>query len=129
MTDPNRKLDEAHALFEAFRRGSWASLHLRAVGLEMFVSRMAGAANPMNAGPAAPVLPAPDGGALKAPHLGTLTALASLGERIEAGQAFAALRLLDDRVDLLAEEAGVVIEHLAAIDSLVEHDQPLIRLR
>lgn len=127
MTAPVTEFDEALAFVQLFARGSWKSCHVRAGQLEIFVSRDAGHDNPMVARRPAPVEVA--GETLTAPHIGTLIQLAPIGSRIEEGGCYAALSLLDSRVDLITDHGGTIADHLQPLGALVEFDHPLVRLR
>lgn len=126
MTQPARTIDEALAFFQLFADGAWKSCHVRTPALEIFVSREVGLENPLAKPPA--LIAADKRVTLGAPHLGTLTELAPVGTLITAGGPYGTLSLLEDRIELIADEAGVVVDHLAAISSLVEYDQALVAL-
>lgn len=123
MTGSPRLIEEALAFFQHFADGTWKSCHVRTPVLEIFVSREVGPGNPMAQ------LTADRRVTLRAPHLGTLIELAPVGSLIVADGTYGILSLLEDRIDLIADEAGIVVDHLAALSSLVEYDQALVGLR
>jgi biotin carboxyl carrier protein len=133
MSTADTRFNDAAAFFTLFRGSPWKSCHLRAGGIEIFVSRDPGVANPMTGAPAelraaeAPAVSAP-ATTLRAPHLGTLLALAEIGKPLEPGQAFAQLDLLGETIDLVSEMGGTVADHLLTIGALAEYDQPLLLL-
>jgi len=121
------EFNEALAFVQLFARGSWTSCHVRTGQLEIFVFRDPGHDNPMVAPRPAPMEVA--GELLTAPHVGTLIELAPIGSCIEQGGCYAALSLLDTRIDLVTDHAGTIADHLQPLGALVEFDQPLVRLR
>jgi len=127
MTTPAREFDEVLAFLQLFARGAWKSCHVRTGQLEIFVSRDARHENPMVARGPAPLESA--GETLSAPHIGTLIELAPIGSYIEEAGCYAALSLLDTRVELITDHAGTVADHFQPLGALVEFDQPLVRLR
>jgi biotin carboxyl carrier protein len=66
---------------------------------------------------------------LTAPHVGTLRSIATAGDYLRAGEAYAVVEVLDEGEALVAMGEGVVIETLARQGDLVEHDQPLLSVR
>jgi biotin carboxyl carrier protein len=127
MSVQQSRFEEASAFFAIFAGSPWKSCHLRIDAMEIFVSRVAGVANPMTG-----VVPEPVTApvtALRASHFGTLVALAEIGTVLAAGQAYAHVELLGEEIELVAEEGGTVAEHLLGIGALAEYDQSVLSVR
>lgn len=127
-------IQDARALLDTMLAHDWQELHVVSGGIEIFLARREGCANPMRArmvaAPSiAPPLPLGKEVPIKAPHVATVVSLAQVGKAVAAGDTVVVLRVLDEEHRVVAAGAGVVESVGAAVGDLVEFDMPLLTLR
>lgn len=122
-------INDARALLREFARSQWQELYLVNDGLEIFIARQGGGANPMTTAAAPAPAPRPEAVnkvQLSTPHVATLLTCAAEGAALKAGDVAATLELLDETVDVLAPVAGRVSLVSAASGSLLEFGAPIL---
>ncbi len=136
---------DIEAILAAFEASDWRSIQLTADGIEVALSKDGDAppprlaANPppaANPFPAAP--PAEDGSkAITAPSLGSFyrapkpgaLPFTEVGRRVSAGDDLCLIEVMKLFTSVKSPFAGVVTAILASDGDLVEHGQPLFRIR
>lgn len=142
LDDNARKaIDNARALSVTMIDQGWGTVYVSSADCEVFLTRSEGKIDPLSpaavapaAAPAAiaaaPVVPAA-GPAVEvtAPHVATVVSLLAVGTAVQAGQAVATLRVLDETFEIVAAAAGTVEAHGAAVGDLAEFGGKLVTLR
>jgi acetyl-CoA carboxylase biotin carboxyl carrier protein len=136
---------DIEAILTAFEASDWRSITLKADGVEVSLSKdgslphspsvaVAAAAAP----PATEPLAQPDGEAVvAAPSLGTFylapkpgaAPFTAVGERVTIGDDLCLIEVMKLFTSVKAHCAGVVTAILARDGDLVEHNQPLLRIK
>jgi acetyl-CoA carboxylase biotin carboxyl carrier protein len=148
------KPQDIETLLETFEASSWSEMKLKIDGLELYVSKRAGALSPLafEAPPAAPTQEAipraraqptrepaaadaipPGWAAVRAPNLGTFyrapkpgaPPYVKVGQRVEATTEVCLIEVMKLFTSVLAGVSGVVRRVLVEDSNLVEFDQPL----
>jgi acetyl-CoA carboxylase biotin carboxyl carrier protein len=132
-------ITDARALLDTFLASDLQDMHVAVGGMDMFLARKGGRANPMTrvAAVPAPAVPAPVASAaplgkelsVKAPHVANVVWLAPVGQHVAVGEKLAVLRVLDEEIAVQAAAAGHVLAQSAQAGALVEYDMPLLTLR
>jgi biotin carboxyl carrier protein len=125
-------IDNSRALLRLFTKSGYGELHVRLGDFQMFVARADGARNPLRAGaPAAEpsALASAVSHVVTAPHIASLVSTLPVGSAIAAGDMVARIALLDEEIDIAAEQAGMVDAVLAQPGTLVEYATPILSLR
>lgn len=140
------------AILAAFEASDWRTIHLKADGVEVMLSKDGSDAFPPPAPPAPAAPPAaiaspppaspatrPDDGSLPvtAPSLGSFyrapkpgaPPFTELGARVAAGDDLCLIEVMKLFTSVKAPHAGIVTAILASDGDLVEHGQPLFRIR
>lgn len=140
------------AILATFEASDWRTIHLKADGVEVTLSKDGGPVATPLATPTAPVSPAPapspppasstvepdDGSlAVTAPSLGSFyrapkpgaPPFTQVGARVAAGDDLCLIEVMKLFTSVKAPHAGVVTAILASDGDLVEHGQPLFRIR
>jgi biotin carboxyl carrier protein len=134
MSDTIRK---SRVLLRLFAQSDYGELHIRDGDFQMFVARTAGRSNPMrgHASMGALVHPAmPQAAAqtaafvVSAPHIATLVSTLPVGSAVMAGDMVARIALLDELIDIPAEQPGMVDAVLAQPGALIEFATPILSL-
>jgi len=141
LDDAARKaIDTARALSVTMIDQGWGTVFVSSGDGEFFLTREAGKVDPLlPAGvvQAAPVAAAPAAVApavlpaieVKAPRVATVVSLAPVGSAVQAGQAIATLRVLDETIEVEAAAAGTVLAHVAQAGALAEFGNTLVTLQ
>jgi biotin carboxyl carrier protein len=125
-------IDNSRALLRLFTKSGYGELHVRLGDFQMFVARADGARNPLRAGAPAAEPSAPASAVshvVTAPHIASLVSTLPVGSAIAAGDMVARIALLDEEIDIAAEQAGMVDAVLAQPGTLVEYATPILSLR
>lgn len=126
-------IDNSRALLRLFTKSGYGELHVRLGDFQMFVARADGARNPLRAGGAPAAEPSAPASAVShvvtAPHIASLVSTLPVGSAIAAGDMVARIALLDEEIDIAAEQAGMVDAVLAQPGTLVEYATPILSLR
>lgn len=124
-------INEVRALLRAFAKTEVKAVRVVVEGLEIFLSRDAsiradqlGVAQPAAAEPVAEAALAD----LLAPHIGTIAALCAPGTPIAAGSAYGRISVLDEEIELVSDNGGVVTAHCRAVGELVEYGHPIVTI-
>lgn len=142
------------AILATFEASDWRTIHLKADGLEVMLSKDGGAPLAAAAPPAPTVFAAPaelaprvqpsvaaepDDGSLPvpAPSLGTFyrapkpgaSPFTEVGARVAVGDDLCLVEVMKLFTSVKAPHAGVVTAILASDGDLVEHGQPLFRIK
>ena len=142
LDDAARKaIDTARGLSVTMIDQGWGTVYVSCADGEFFLSRQAGKVDPLSPAAVAPVatpavaapasvapaaLPAIE---VKAPHVATVVSLAPVGSEVQAGQAIATLRVLDETIEVAAAAAGTVLAHVAQPGALAEYGNTLVTLQ
>jgi biotin carboxyl carrier protein len=125
-------IDNSRALLRLFTKSDYGELHVRLGDFQMFVARANGGCNPLRAGTPAAERSAPASAVshvVTAPHIASLVSTLPVGSAIAAGDMVARIALLDEEIDIAAEQAGMVDAVLAQPGTLVEYATPILSLR
>jgi acetyl-CoA carboxylase biotin carboxyl carrier protein len=122
----------SRALLRLFSQSDYGELHVRSGDFEMFVARAGGRRNPMRDAVLAPApAPAPAARAaflVTAPHIASLVSTLPVGSVVAAGDKVARIALLDEAIDIVADQAGTIDTLLAQPGALIEYATPLLSL-
>ena len=134
-----KAIDTARGLSVTMIDQGWGTVYVSCADGEFFLSREAGKVDPLSpvAVAAAPVAAAPAPVApaavpaieVKAPHVATIVSLAPVGSVVQAGQAIATVRVLDETIEVAAAAAGTVLAHVAQPGALAEYGNILLTLQ
>lgn len=138
LDDNARKaVDNARAFSVTMIEQGWGTVHVSSADCEVFLTRSEGRSDPLS--PAA-VAPAPVAAAVvapaaapaidvTAPHVATVVSLLAVGTVVQAGQAVATLRVLDETSEVAAAAAGTIEAHGITAGELAEYGTRLVTLR
>lgn len=121
-------ISDTRALLRIFEKSDFRDLHLRIDGFSVFLAKTGGCANPMHDR----VAPAParstSSHAIAAPHIASLASALPTGSIVAIGDVVARLSLLDEFIDVTAEQAGTVEAVSAKVGDLLEYGSPILEL-
>jgi acetyl-CoA carboxylase biotin carboxyl carrier protein len=110
----------SRALLRLFIQSDYGELHVRSGDFEMFVARAGGRRNPMRDARAAFLV--------TAPHIASLVSTLPVGSVVAAGDKVARIALLDEAIDIVADQAGTIDTLLVQPGALIEYATPLLSL-
>lgn len=119
---------DARALLAALMANGWREMHVVSGDYEIFIAMEGARQNPMRA-PATTPRSHAEGRQIivKAPHVATLARLAADGSRVAKGETLATISVLGEEIAVIAPSDGVAGQAEAAIGTLLEFDQPILR--
>jgi acetyl-CoA carboxylase biotin carboxyl carrier protein len=125
MSDP---ITNSRALLRLFSQSDYGELHVRSGDFEMFVARAGGRRNPMRDAAPAPAPAARASYLVTAPHIASLVSTLPVGSVVAAGDKVARIALLDEAIDIVADQAGTIDTLLVQPGALIEYATPLLSL-
>ncbi len=134
MSDPMmRAVEDARALLASLRASGWQDVHVASGGIEIFIARDGGRANPMRKAAARPAGMAetavPMDEIVTAPHVATVVNVVPIGTAVQAGDRIASIRVLDEEEAVAAPRAGSITAIHAEAGTLVEFKGAILSLR
>lgn len=131
----NKTITDTRALLRLFEQSDYGELYVREGDYQLFLARTAGRTNPLRRGASVTPVPlaAPEAKPsaaimVTAPHIASLISALPVGSAVAAGDIVARIALLDEEIDIAAEQAGMVDAILAQPGALVEYATPILSL-
>lgn len=123
-------ITDARALLRLFAQSGYGEIHVRSGDFDLFIARTAGRTNPLRA---ATTVPAPEARlrtthVIKAPHIASLISTLPIGSTVAVGEVVARIALLDEQIDIEADQPGMIDATLAEPGALIEYGAPILSL-
>lgn len=122
-------ITDTRALLRLFEQSRYGELYVRGDDYSLFIARTAGRTNPLlkSAAPVPDVAPITSF-LVTAPHIASLVSTVPVGSSVAAGDIVARIALLDEEIDIAAEQGGTVDALLAQPGALIEYAAPILSL-
>jgi acetyl-CoA carboxylase biotin carboxyl carrier protein len=121
-------ISDTRALLRIFEKSDFRDLHLRLDGYSVFFAKPGGGANPMHDCVAAVPARATSSHTIAAPHIASLASVLPTRSIVAIGDVVARLSLLDEFIDVTADQAGTVEAVSAEVGDLLEYGAPILEL-
>jgi acetyl-CoA carboxylase biotin carboxyl carrier protein len=128
-------IQNARALLRLFEATGNSDMHVRVGVFEIYVARSHGGLNPMLARSGNPGAPetrqaneALASIIVTAPHICTIVSVLPVGSAVDCGGTIARLAVLDETIDLAADQVGIIAEVFVEAGQLAEYGAPIARV-
>jgi biotin carboxyl carrier protein len=124
----NKVISDTRALLRIFEKADYRDLHLRLDGYTVFFAKSGGGANPMHNRVAPFLARSTSSYTIAAPHIASLASVLPTGSIVAVGDVVARLSLLDEFIDVTADQAGTVEAVSAEVGDLLEYGSQILEL-